>query len=314
MVIVGKPQQSKTARSRECGATLAELLVASVLITFIFAVVGEIVVLTTMSTLKLENQVNATDSARQALRKISVDVKSARCFGDFYGNLFERNIFPASANPKYGVAYSGQGPQGGWPGYPWTSQPFRLSSTCLIVQQPVFYESTTGTSQLSGYPMMLKKDSIGPNIPPVSLEDLDTVVYQVVPDSDLGKFKLQMVRYANFSVDARLTQGLSCPAEVLTPQTLAAGLIGPKALGAGESDLPQVFSYYKYDETDSGNLIQLTSSELENPAFTPQIVGVAVDLEILQSGSNKSYSKRTAVRGECFLGNNQRIVMMNTDG
>lgn len=294
------------------GASLAELVVASILITFIFAVVGEMVVLTTMSTLRLENQVNSTDSARQALRKISFDIKDAKCFGDFYGGALQRNLFPAASNPKYGSSYGANSPEAGWPGYPWTSPPYTLSSTCLIVQQPVFYSGTT-SSAYDGYPIMLKKSSIAPGVPPVSMEDLDTVIYQVVPGSLAGTFSIQMVRYANFSRDARQTQGLNSIAEVVQPQSFVKGLVGPKSIGAGETDLPQVFTYYRYDETDSGNLRQLTQTELSNPVLTSSIVGVGVDLEVLQYEGNSSYARRTALRGEYFLGPNRNVVMLNTD-
>ena len=84
------------------GFSITELMLTTILLGVSMAVISELVVLTTLGTLRITNKAEGLTAARIALNRISTDVRHARAVGDFYGQGAGRLKFPdPDNNPLY---------------------------------------------------------------------------------------------------------------------------------------------------------------------------------------------------------------------
>lgn len=307
------------------GASLTELLIASLLIGFTTALVGELVVTTTIASVKNNNQSTMLGTAKVCGERLTNDIQMARAVGDYYGQnnpTSEVNMFPNPSNPLYGSG--GMQPQGGWPSAPWTGHPYVLNGQCLILQQPVTYcakenspqESTYNPnapeSHLNGIPIRIKANQISAGLPSETIEDLDTVVYQIVADQARpGEYLLQMARFPGYHDPAINTHYESA---VNPPQTVATGIIGPKLPGNPTAP-PEVFRYLKHDPTYG--IVEMTSAELNDDNMAEHIAGIGIDLEFkkseIASSSTDTNARNIGVHTEAFLKNNRLVLRNNGD-
>lgn len=313
------PRKSCDTRHHGChyrsfvGASLTELLIASLLIGFTTALIGEIVVTTTVASVKNNNQATVLGTAKVCSDRLINDIQMARAVGDFYG---PGTSFPSLNNPIYSI--SGMQPEGGWP-TTWPAHPFKLSGQCLVLQHPVIYCAKENSpkeplynpaalqSPKNGFPIRIKPDQISPGLPDgKAIENLDTLVYQLVPDTTRpNEYVLQMARFPGYN-DPSLDTHYEAP--VNPPQTVASRIIGPKQPGNSTSP-PEIFRYLEYD-TGYG-IRQLTPAQLED-ADISELIGVAIDLEFKKSeasaanGDSQSFGLHT----EAYLKNN-RLTLRN---
>lgn len=311
----------RTLRSAR-GISLAEMMVSVMVLAFSMAIVSQLAIFTTIGTVKTNSRVGGIASVRQALTRINSDIRAARGFGDLYGVDAQRLNFPAAQNPIYGTS----GLPGNQPAPPW--KPIQLSPSCLIIQVPVLYQdpvndpssnrynSAAAENPKNGFPMMMRKNQ-EPN-PANDMENLDTIVYQVVPDAlHPGEFLIQMMRFSGVQytdIDS------SYSASITSPKTILSGLVGPNLMGATGTDPPPIFSYlgrvprasFQHNNVTSGKIIKLlpTASNVDN------ILGVGIDVDIaktdlLSANSATLQPNFYGIHNETFVRSNRNVVLNN---
>lgn len=312
----GKNNRDRSLSRSIVGASLTELLIASLLIGFTTALIGELVVTTTIAAMKLSNKSTLLGSAKVSTERIVNDIQMARSVGDYYGlnnGVAETIAFPNPSNPLFGTTGSLVGSSGA----PDSSQPVLLSAQCLILQQPVLFwdkqnypgeptfDPDAQQSRLNGFPIRIKANEFSDGVPSVALENLDTVVYQVVPDtSRTGEYVLQVSRFSGYH-DPTIQTHYESP--INPPVPIASGIIGPKPLN-DPSALPQVFRYLT--RTVNGTR-ELTSAELATDNNIKYIAGVAIDLEFKKSDVSSQSdinAPNIGVHNEAFLKSNRLHV------
>lgn len=303
---------SVSARRSARGFSITEFLMAVVLLGYSMAVIGECAVVSTMGVTSLTTKSDSLSTVRTALERVSADIRQSRALGDYYGQTAERLQFPSSANPMYGIFV----PPGGWPAAPWPLAPYKLGPQCLILQQPMFFldpvndptnplfSSAAAQNTINGFPIMLPKNYIASGVPLYDVEDLDTLVYQVVPDLNRpGEFLLQMIRLPGKPL---VNVNSSYRSLINPPQTVLSGIVGPKPLGGTATDPPVVFGFLQKPlPTAPGKLVRTvpTTNNIAN------IVGVTLDLEVRKS---LSASKTTTTTTSSVLGLHQEVALRSS--
>lgn len=284
------------------------------------AVIGECAVVSTMGVTSLTTRSDSMTSVRTAIERISADVRQARAFGDFYGNSSERLQFPSNANPMYATF----APPSGWPAAPWPVPPYVLSPQCLIVQQPVLFldptndpaspmfNSAASQNTQNGFPIMLPKNYISTGVPTYDVENLDTVVYQVIADTTRpGEFLLQMIRLPGKQI---VNVNSSYRPLINPPQTILSGITGPKLVGGAATDPPQIFSFIQRPLPGQvGKLVKSTPTS-DNIG---SIVGVAINLEVRKSLSSTSATTNSTssiigLHHEVMMRSSRNMVLYNS--
>ncbi len=290
-----------------------------VLLGFSMAIVGELAIVSTMGTIRTTNKSDGLSAARSAIDRISTDIRHARCIGDYYGTALERLTFPSSTNPLY----SKTAPTDGWPAAPWQAPPMIMSESCLVLQIPVLfldptndptnflYNPLAAENPRNGFPIMLPKNVSGAQS---DLENLDTVVYQVIPDpARTGEFQLQVARFPGGKINGLNT---SYKSAINPPQTILKGLIGPKTNGATATDLPKVFSYLGRAPIGSPADSSMMSKKTLSPSTLPTILGVGIDLEIKKAGATTTDGdgkdpQYLGIHREAFMRSNRNLILNN---
>jgi hypothetical protein len=330
MLNKGQLRRKNTFRLRQNGASLTELLIATVLIGVSIAALGEMTGLSTKFATRFLNRTNAIDSAKVALGRIAVDVRAAKAFGDFYGG-YATNLFPSDDNPFYKVAIP---PPSGWPSS-WSTSfdpapPYSLNGRYLILQQPILYldkKNDPGTpayssgspqNSLNGFPIMYKPGDTMENNPPfnattTNIQNLDTVIYAIVPDTlKPGEYQLQMARFPGAAITSLpiAVPPSSYRSAINPPQVVVSGIIGP--LGLDPSGPPEIFSYYA--KSSSGKLVTILGKDI-NASNAASVIGVKVDMEFKKPDSannaSETYSQYYGVHNEVFLRSNKNLVLRN---
>lgn len=278
------------------GLSLVELVVSTLIMTFVSTAIFAL--LANMGTLsqKVSNKMDSVNAARTVLEKISQDVRTGRSLGDVFGSQVilspatatsavvmgtqGSDVFPAQLNPVYGAGQ--QPPNGGWP---WGGGPYQLNRTTLIVQVPVF----TG----NGFPTAIPAGSGNPAAATVQ-DNVETHIYRVVADPDVinhpGEYVLQVSRIPGFMVN-----GYAPGAVNSRPQTILSGIVGPFD---AQGNL-NVFQYL-----DKTNDATAGDTSISNPALIANYTGVIVNLEILKHEDGNLRPQALAVKTEVFLRNN----------
>lgn len=301
----------RAAQNRAQGSTLAELLVATLLLGVVAAGLVSLVVINNSQGQRLLNKVDGINAGRAVIARIGKNVRVGRSVGDVYGAIpapvnppinlvgiltglldlggldlsalgipsmengtitYSSASFPASGDPVWG---GGQAPTSGWP---WTGLrpfPYVLSPQTLIVQVPIF--------DAHGYPLV-QRGSV------VNWESVDTYVYQVLPDSsNPGQFIIQMAGFPGVGSSLQITS---------TPQTILRGITGPlKADGTAS-----IFHYVSRDNPTT-LLDTVADNEVAN------VSGVVVTLEILNQ-SNGPQPATISLKSEFYMRNNDQAVVL----
>lgn len=306
-------------RRAEKGATLTEMLIASLLIGFSLAAIGEVMVLTTLSANKLSNRSSGISDSRTACSRLQSDVRAARNFGDSYTTSsliptleFEKSkYFPCSANPLYKTDSGPQhsSPSWTWSGWPttWDGPPYELDAQTLILQQPklLSVNSISPLSGINGFPI---KGTI------TGLNNLDTVVYNLVKDpNQTGEFILQRAVF----VGEETVPGANYPSMINPPQNIVSGIIGPLPNNGGST--PEIFSYWRKNQNPAASpLEKITDLSIldSDPQGAKSIIGVGMDLELRKpdsrtGNSNAAYQQRMGIHTEAFLRYNKDMSALN---
>lgn len=288
------------------GASLIELLVTMGIVALSLTVLSELAVMVTSASIKTTNKVDGLIAARTAINRITADIRHARGVGDAYGVGSDRFTFPATTNPKHGSLYGSSPPTGGWPPPPWT--PMTLSGTVLVLQIPVTYEDAGNpNNKANGMPLMLPHDHFRAGVPPTNMENLDTVVYEVIPDSTRpGEYLLQVARFPGEQISQVPSKAM--PA-INPPQTILKGLVGPKS----NSDASMsVFTYLAPQNAP------MPFSKVAPLSVNPDSIrGVGIDLEIKNTGLTAAQGDGNApqvigIHAEAFMRTNIAAEQNNT--
>lgn len=293
---------------KSSGATLTELLVASLLMGLTMAVIGEVMGLMTLTAGRMNNKSNAIDSERVITSRISSDVRATRTFGDSFASApAERYQFPSSSNPIYGAT-----------GIPVVNSPYFLSAHTLILQQPSFYAAPNGDAadeKFNIFPIAFKAGDtttapIAANLSAGKIENLETIIYDVIPTSTPGNWDIVFKRFPGASISSfpnGMQPSLQKPLIDTEPQIVGKGLIGP--LSRSGDTFPAVFQYYV--KGASGAVETLDSAQINIPGNVDRIIGVGINLEMKkpESGDKKSsIDQQVGLHSEVFCRTNRGIV------
>ncbi len=288
---------------RQSGLSLAELLVTMVILAMSMIVLSQLVVLVTTGSITTTNKVFGMSASRLAINRIASDVRNARYVGDAYGQPGSRLTFPAPGNPIYDGSRI---PSGGWPILPW-NQTMTVSDSILVLQTPVTYQdiSPANPSLLNGLPILLPAGYFGAGEPKVNMENLNTIVYQVVPDTERpGEFALQVAIFPGVAVN-----GMPAPPLAINPpKTILRGIIGPK-LNNGRA-LPAIFSYLSR---------QYQPTSQPSAANSDSITGVGIDIEVKTTGRSVQdgdglYPQFIGLHDEAYMRSNRNMTFNNYNG
>ncbi len=306
---------------RASGLSIMELVVSSALLGFVLVVIGELVSLNALASVKLSNKSDTLNASRFAAEKICADVRSAIGFGDMYAAPGNRNMFPdQSSNP----IFTGSPAPNSWR-YKWPpvlpsawDNPCLLNGQCLIIQQPTLYldqkndpksplyDPLAPQSSLNGLPTYMDASKPGEDPPSSSsmrVQNLDTVIYKVFADSQRpGEYVLKKVRLAGAVLPGTSCTDYSRHTVIDNPQTVLTGIVGP--IDPVTNSL-RLFRYL-YQPT---SVIKKPQYAADNPVvpadIVPQLYGVAIDVEIrkpdattVSGTADAMYSSRIAIHME----------------
>lgn len=301
------------------------MLIASLLLGFSLAAIGEVMVVTAMTSNKLTNRASGIADSRTATRRIQADIREARNFGDSYdipqdnSALYQNNYFPCSDNPIYEI---GSGPQHfssrwSWSGWPtsWGTPPYKLDPQTLIIQQPVVFLDPTNDPLHSSFSSSSPQNNLN-GLPiegsiTAGRNNLDTIVYKLIQDpNEPTEFILQRAR---FSGEDPVSQS-SYKAMINPPQTVLTGIIGPLPTNGGTT--PEIFSFFTKSGVP-GQFSELDPNTLDTtPSITNNIIGAGVDIELKKPDSstghaNAAYLQRMGIHTEAFIRYNRGLSAKN---
>lgn len=296
---------SRRPLRRAKGATLTELLVASVLLGVSMAALGEVMGFMTLMAGRFSNKSSVIDSQRVIVSRIAADVRAARRFGDSFANLGERYQFPSSSNPLYGagkIVVDGS--------------PYYLSSHTLVIQAPTFYKGPDSISaKYDPFPIAFRPTdtTVAPvQAPPPSkkCENLETIIYDVVPSTVSQRWDLVMKRFPGASINT-FPAGIppSVPKSIVDspPQKIGIGITGP--LSRTGDPYPVVFEYYARGIT--GKITRIDPSSLSNPGVVDTIIGVGINLEMKRNDSasaSTSSDRPVGLHTEVYVRTNYGVL------
>ncbi len=305
--MLARDRNSRKAR----GMTLIEMLVSASIVGIAGAGVAGMLMLNALSTSRLFNKVDNVNAARQAIERLSKDIRMARNLGDVYGD--DVLLFPASAGPPpqpavYGTEGSvqfpstldphynnSQNPTGGWPAAPWPIKPYTLGSRTLIIQVPVF--------DAGGFPTRIARDQYGPGNPATPQDNVDTVVYQVVDNPDEpGEYMLQVAGFPGSPTALRLATS--------PPQTMLKGIVGPKDPATQQLKIFQFLAKTKADGSPDDS-VQITFPPSNGPLAL--YTGLLVNLELKSHQSGEIAKSTIGLKAEIYMRNNTLSQVSSSD-
>jgi hypothetical protein len=293
------------------GTTITELIVASVLLAYVFAVIGELVVATTLANTRLTNCVEGVNGANLFLRRLSEDVRTAQTFGSIYSLPQNANIFPDISNPN-DVSQALVSSWGGWPSS-WPATPYQLKAKCLVLQQPAFYGNpqNPSSSPLEGAPLIIPQSTFAPSNPSINVQYVDTVVYYVLQDPDApGQFMIQRARFSGY-LPSTISSTTQLRQLINPPQTVLRGVVGPlNASDPVDPTTPAVFQYLLPQSPSPPSFVQISTP---SAAQAQSLVGVSINVEVETPVPNTGTKiHHVGCHAEAFLRANSHIRLSNT--
>lgn len=269
--------RSKIKTLRNLGMSIIEMMVALAITGVAIAGLTEISWLSFDWISKFTTKVDVNIAAKRALERVGTDLRMAACLGDSFEQPNQlAPVFPSLSNPLYGS---------GLPAGAATS--YQFDDNTLIIQIPVFNQK--------GWPTSLPK-----NIDSQQRRNVDTIVYELVPDPDandaaLGKFILKRAVFAGVH-DNSLIPTVNPGSTICPGQTILTGIIGPVEKATGK---PQIFQVIDRLNPDSAPqpLRMLKNNSL------PQISTVVLSVELSKSQGQKKNSSTASYRSEVFMRN-----------
>lgn len=222
---------------------------------------------------KFSTKVDVSVAAKRAIERIGFDVRNARNIGDCSETIpsVRPPIFPSLQNPIYKSGL----PSGALPHY-------SLDGSTIIIQTPVLDKN--------GWPTLLPF-SVDPKHGP----NVDTIVYEVVPDADSDPAGVQkyFLRRSVFpgKHDQEVCDNITSGTTICPGQTILKGIIGPLDKNTGKPALFQVI-----DQTNPGS----AGSGFENlyAGNLSQVGGVIVNIQVLRTQGNTKNDALSAFRSE----------------
>jgi type II secretory pathway pseudopilin PulG len=310
----------KVNRTNQSGSSMVELMISTVIMGVVSAAFLSILLVNYKTNAKVDNINDVANAMRIIKERLAKDIREGRTLGDLSGPIEERDGFPGTNNPVYG---GGAAPPQGWPAE-WADDPgvvgrchYKLNNRTLIVQVPILNNhidelggnpahrlDETGDPTKLGWPTAIN-----------NMENVETHVYKVVPDTDPAKpnqWKLQYCAFPGAAFNNGTTKYVPA-VHAVGPQTLLTGIIGPLD-GTGQ---PQVFQYVAKNDDQGTPRDQVTDDTgIPDPFFTPNYSGVVVNLEVKrhQTISDKRKDIKILPVGfklEVFLRNNANATVLN---
>ena len=296
----------------QSGASLVEMLVATFLMSFVSAAIFGLATLNNQEGQKIFNKIDSLNAAREVIDTIGEDVRMARSVGDLYGqvapptqqlvtpgsvhgpstnvslvhsiaqvnssNTLASSSFPSVGDPFYG---NSQVPAAGLPAFPGNGTatgaagpPYTLGPATLIIQVPIFDQPGAGGN--ANYPGGFPTAVLATPQPVVTMEAMDTYVFQVVPDPSYpGTYMMQLAGFPGVGQGPNGTTANSSMTINSTARTILKGIIGPLDSNGNIC----VFEYI-----DKANPTQPITT-VTSPS---NVSGVIVTLEILNNGASST--------------------------
>lgn len=285
------PNLSQRRRSKS-GTSLVELLVVCLIMTIISAGIVSLLVANATVSRNVSNKVDSVDEARLMLSRLGKDMRMGRTIGEVYGiaqGTYAKQ-FPAASDPMW----SAQGMPAGWTG----AWPAELSSTCMIIQIPVF-DSTDPSN--GGWPLALPP---GYGNPPTTtaIDDVETHIYKMVADPDIANHPNEYVMEL-WKFPGRDINGVVGP--ISGPQIVLKNIVGPTVNGA--SGLDGLCIFQVIDKTQPNSAPFDPGSNAVTSAALANYTGLVVNLDLNNHAANAKNvpgNSRLAFKTEVFMRNN----------
>lgn len=269
------------------GISLFEVSVSSLIFAGILLLVGELVSLNVLASVKLNSKAEGLTAARFATESIAADIRSAIGYGDLYASnqgTSLRNEFPCSTNPFItdSKAWAPNWPPSIPVAWNYTQ---KLSADTLIIQRPAIfidkrndprsasnYSPGFSANRLNGIPT---KFAVGSS----QLENLETVIYKLFPDTQRpGEYKLYKAVLSGNDESTAGQTDFNSHNMVTEPVLIVRGIVGPLD-PANLNGTPNIFRYMKWSRTQNAK-VEFAASPFVDPKEVSAIYGVSVDLEI----------------------------------
>lgn len=309
--------KSRSRINRASGFSLMELVVSAALMGFVLIVIGELVSLNVLASVKLSNRADTLNAARFTVEKISSEVRSSMAFGDAYASPSNRNMYPDNANnPFFSSTASTWSSK--WPPQlptPWPS-PVYLDDQCLILQKPTVYldkvndsksaQFDAGAAQnpLNGLPTYVDKNNPGTPITSTTekIQNLDTIIYRLFPDPRRdGEYVLKKVFLPGANFGDPACTDYNSHLVIDDPQTVLTGIVGPISPTTGKLS---IFRYNYISQSGSRKPVVVSTSPVP-PNLVPLLYGVSIDVELRkpdastkQTSGDGLHSSRLAIHVE----------------
>ena len=274
------------------GTSLVELLVVCLVMTIISAGIVGLLTANAAVSRRVSNKVDSVDEARLMLARLGKDMRMGRTIGEVYGiaqGTYAKQ-FPAASDPMW----SSQGMPLGWTG----AWPAQLSSSCMIIQIPVFdsYDTTAG-----GWPLALPS-GYGNPATTTAIDDVETHVYKIVADPDVvnhpNEYLMELWKFPGRDVN-----GVVGP--IVGPQIVLKSLVGPTMNGA--TGLDNLCIFQVIDKTQPNSAPFDPGSNAVTSAALANYTGLVVNLDLNNHDANAKNiagNSRLAFKTEVFMRNN----------
>jgi prepilin-type N-terminal cleavage/methylation domain-containing protein len=273
---------------KHSGMTLLEMLAAISIMSIAGSGIAGLIMLNGMTSNRLSNKVDSINNARNVIERLGKDIRMARNIGDVFGAVVVdtshnppvsftvgSNDFPSPQDPKIFTV------NGGWPWGFSANRPMTLSTNTLILQVPVFDDL--------GFPTSI---AVGAGNPAtvVAQDNVDTIVYRVVPDPDNpDAWILQVAGFSGLNSKMRLKSN--------PPQTVLKNIVGPID---PETGIPGVFQYV--DRRFPGITPKKTGDN--GGVLNANLTGVVIGFEIKTTDASAQAPATVAVKSEAYMRNN----------
>ncbi len=308
-----------TTTESQRGMSLIEMMAACLVISFVGAAIAGLMMLNGISEIKMSNKVDGLNAARTALERVARDIRMARNVGDMYGQVFKigtdqnngpiygfagANDFPSQSGSQNLLYPNYVTPPSGWP---WGGQPYTLSEQTLILQIPVF--------DSNGFPTALPAGFGSPPLP-ANEDNLDTIVYNVVPDPAApGTYMLQRALFPGWTSPPYSGSNPSPPPSTQPnsliydnnpPQTVLRGIVGPLDPNGSNPGVPACFQYIDKTQPMNPPLTGGTPAVSPMPAGADNanLTGVIVQFQVRNTQTGSTAPGVVSLKTEVYARNN----------
>jgi prepilin-type N-terminal cleavage/methylation domain-containing protein len=280
--------KTRSGSRKRSGMTLLEMLAAMSIMSIAGSGIAGLIMLNGMTSNRLSNKVDSLNNARNVIERLGKDIRMARNIGDVFGAVVVdttaippvsitvgSNEFPSASDPKVFTAV------GGWPWGFSANTPMTLSTNTLILQVPVF--------DGLGFPTSIGV-GLGNPATVVAQDNVDTIVYRVVPDPDTpNTWMLQVAGFPGLNSQMKLRSN--------PPQTVLKHIVGPIDPA---TNMPGPFQYV--DRRFPGAMPKKTGDN--GGVLNANLTGVVIGFEIKTTDASAQAPATVAIKSEAYMRNN----------